>query len=161
VFLIGDTSKVWIVAYVRETDVAKVQIGERLMFKVLTQPDRVFETRIDYVAPGIDPDNRRLLVRATVDNADGLLKPEMFASVTIVDSDGELMPAVPLEAVIYEGSNAHVWVVGDDQGVELRQIKLGQSSARLIQVLDGLRPGEKIVTRGSLFIDRMAVAKQT
>lgn len=161
VFLIGDTSKVWIVAYVRETDVAKVQIGERLMFKVLTQPDHMFETRIDYVAPGIDPDNRRLLVRATVDNADGLLKPEMFASVTIVDSDGELMPAVPLESVIYEGSNAHVWVVGDDQGVELRQIKLGQSSARLIQVLDGLRPGEKIVTRGSLFIDRMAVAKQT
>jgi cobalt-zinc-cadmium efflux system membrane fusion protein len=138
-----------------------VQIGERLMFRVMTQPDRVFETRIDYVAPGIDPDNRRLLVRATVDNEDGLLKPEMFASVTIVDSDGEPMPAVPLEAVIYEGSNSHVWVVGDDQCVELRQIKLGQSSGRLIQVLDGLRPGEKIVARGSLFIDRMAVAKQT
>ncbi|EAQ37599.1 Secretion protein HlyD [Nitrobacter sp. Nb-311A] len=161
VFLIGDTSKVWIVAYVRETDVAKVQIGERLVFRVMTQPDRVFETRVDYVAPGIDPDNRRLLVRATVDNTDGLLKPEMFASVTIVDSDGEPMPAVPLEAVIYEGSNAHVWVVGDDQSVELRQLKLGQSSGQLIQVLDGLRPGEKIVTRGSLFIDRMAVAKQT
>ncbi len=159
--LIGDTSKVWIVAYVRETDVAKVQIGERLVFKVMAQPDRVFETRIDYVAPGIDPDTRRLLVRATVDNADGFLKPEMFASVTIVDSDGEPMSAVPLEAVIYEGSNAHVWVVDDDQGVELRQIKLGQSSGRLIQVLDGLRQGEKIVTRGSLFIDRMAGARQT
>lgn len=159
--LIGDTSKVWIVAYVRETDVAKVQIGERLLFKVMAQPDHAFETRIDYVAPGIDPDNRRLLVRATVDNADGLLKPEMFASVTIVDSDGEPMPAVPLEAVIYEGSNAHVWVVGDDQYIELRSIKLGQSSGRLIQVLDGLQLGEKIVTRGSLFIDRMASAKQS
>lgn len=159
--LIGDTSKVWIVAYVRETDVAKVQIGERLTFKAMAQPERVFETRIDYVAPGIDPDNRRLLVRASVDNADGLLRPEMFASVTIVASEGAPMPAVPLEAVIYEGSNAHVWVVGDDQSVELRPITLGQSSGRLIQVLDGLQPGEKIVTRGSLFIDRMAVAKQT
>jgi cobalt-zinc-cadmium efflux system membrane fusion protein len=161
VFLIGDTSKVWIVAYVRETDVAKVRIGERLTFKVLTQPDRVFETRIDYVAPGIDPDSRRLLVRASVDNADGLLKPEMFASVTIVTSDGRPTPAVPLDAVIYEGSNARVWVVGDDHSVELRQIKLGQSSERMIQVLDGLQAGEKIVTRGSLFIDRMTTAKQT
>ena len=161
VFLIGDTSKVWIAAYVRETDVAKVRIGERLTFKVLTEPDRVFETRIDYVAPGIDPDSRRLLVRASVDNADGLLKPEMFASVTIVTSDGKPTPAVPLDAVIYEGNNARVWVVGDDHSVELRQIKLGQSSERMIQVLDGLHAGEKIVTRGSLFIDRMTTAKQT
>jgi cobalt-zinc-cadmium efflux system membrane fusion protein len=63
--------------------------------------------------------------------------------------------------VIYEGSNARVWVVGDDHSVELRQIKLGQSSERMIQVLDGLHAGEKIVTRGSLFIDRMTTAKQT
>jgi cobalt-zinc-cadmium efflux system membrane fusion protein len=160
-FLIGDTSKVWIVAYVRETDVAKVRIGERLTFRVLTQPDRSFETRIDYVAPGIDPDSRRLLVRASVDNADGLLKPEMFASVTIVASEGTPTPAVPLAAVIYEGSNARAWVVGNDQSVELRQITLGQPDGRLIQVLDGLHPGERIVTRGSLFIDRMTVAKQT
>jgi cobalt-zinc-cadmium efflux system membrane fusion protein len=161
VFLIGDTSKVWIVAYVRETDVAKVRIGERMTFKVLTQPDRLFETRIDYVAPGIDPDSRRLLVRASVDNAEGLLKPDMFASVTIVANDGTPAPAVPLDAVIYEGSNARVWVVGDDQSVELRQIKPGQSSERMIQVLDGLRPGEKIVTRGSLFIDRMTAVQKT
>lgn len=161
VFLIGDTSKVWITAYVRETDVAKVKIGERLIFKVLTQPDRSFETRIDYVAPGIDPDSRRLLVRASIDNADGLLKPEMFASVTIVTSEGTPTPAVPLEAVIYEGSNARVWVVGDDQSVELRQVKLGQTDNGLIQVLGGLNVGEKIVTRGSLFIDRMTVANRT
>lgn len=161
VFLIGDTSKVWIAAYVRETDVAKVKIGERLIFKVLTQPDRLFEARINYVAPGIDPDSRRLLVRASVDNADGLLKPEMFASVTIVTSEGTPTPAVPLEAVIYEGSNARVWVVGEDQSVELRQVMLGQSDGRLIQVLDGLNAGEKIVTRGSLFIDRMTVANRS
>ncbi|ABE64031.1 secretion protein HlyD [Nitrobacter hamburgensis X14] len=161
VFLIGDTSKVWITAYVRETDVAKVRIGERLTFTVLTEPDRLFETRIDYVAPGIDPDSRRLLVRASIDNVDGLLKPEMFASVTIVTSEGRPTPTVPREAVIYEGSNARVWVASDDRSVELRQIRLGESDGRLIQVLDGLNPGEKIVTRGSLFIDRMTASKQT
>lgn len=160
-FVIGDTSKVWIVAYVRESDVARVRIGQRLTFKVLSQPARVFETRIDYVAPSIDPDSRRLLVRAGIDNADGWLKPEMFASVTIVTSEGGPTPAVPLEAVIYEGAKARVWVVGDDQTVALREVRLGQTSGRLIQVLDGVSAGEKIVTRGSLFIDRMTASGQS
>lgn len=159
--LVGDTSRVWVVAYIRETDASKVRPGQRLSFRVLAEPDRVFETRIDYVAPGIDPDNRRLLVRASIDNADGLLKPEMFASVSVVVDEGQSMPAVPLDAVIYEGSNARVWVVTDDRSVEQRQIKLGQSSGRLIQVLGGLDVGEKIVTRGSLFIDRMTAAGQS
>jgi len=65
---------------------------------------------------------------------------------------------VPREAVIYEGDVARVWVTRDDQALELRQIKLGLSSGRLIQVLDGLVPGDKIITKGSLFIDRMAIS---
>lgn len=161
IFLIGDTSKVWLAAYVRESDAAKVQPGQRLTFKVMPQPDRIFDARIDYIAPGIDPDSRRLLVRATVDNPDGMLKPEMFASVTIVAAEGMPQPAVPLEAVIYEGNSARVWVVRDDRSVELRQVRLGLSSGRLIQVLSGVEPGEQVITRGSLFIDRAAAANQT
>ncbi len=160
-FLIGDTSKVWLAAYVRESDAAKVRLGQRLTFKALTYPDRSFEARIDYVAPAIDPDTRRLLVRATFDNPDGLLKPEMFANVTIVADEGQPTPTVPRNAVIYEDSTARVWVVHDDRSVELRRIRMGLVSDRLIQVLEGLRPGERIVTRGSLFIDRMTASNQT
>lgn len=161
VFLIGDTSKVWLSAFVRESDAAKVRRGQRLTFKVLTHPDRAFESRIDYIAPAIDPDTRRLLVRATLDNPDGLLKPEMFANVTIIADEGQPTPAVPRSAVIYEDSTARVWVVRDDRSVELRRIRLGLVSDGLIQVLEGLRPGERIVTRGSLFIDRMTASNQT
>jgi cobalt-zinc-cadmium efflux system membrane fusion protein len=161
VFLIGDTSKVWLAAYVRETDAAKVKLGNRLTFKVLTYPDRLFAAKIDYIAPAINPESRRLLVRARIDNADALLRPEMFASVTVTVDEGQPTSGIPLEAVIYEGSNARIWVVRDDRSLELRQIKLGLSDGGLVQVLDGLNPGEKIVTRGSLFIDRMTVANRT
>ncbi len=160
-FLIGDTSKVWLAAFVRESDAAKVRRGQQLAFKVLTHPDHTFESRIDYIAPAIDPDTRRLLVRATLDNPDGLLKPEMFANVTIIADEGQPTPAVPRNAVIYEDSTARVWAVRDDRSVELRRIRLGLVSDRLIQVLEGLQPGERIVTRGSLFIDRMTAANQT
>jgi cobalt-zinc-cadmium efflux system membrane fusion protein len=96
-------------------------------------------------------------VRASIDNSAGLLKPEMFANVTVAVTD-ESTPtaAVPREAIIYEGDLARVWVAIDDQSLELRQIELGISNGRLIQVLRGVIPGEKVVTRGSLFIDRAA-----
>ena len=83
VFVVGDLANLWLTAFVRETDAGKVAVGEELSFTVLAYPERVFRGTIDYVAASIDPASRRLMVRATIDNSDGLLKPEMFASVTI------------------------------------------------------------------------------
>jgi cobalt-zinc-cadmium efflux system membrane fusion protein len=158
VFVIGDLSSVWLTAYVRETEAPHVKLGQTLRFKVLSYPDRVFTANVSYVASSIDPNTRRLLVRATIDNPDGVLRPEMFANVTIVTGQGDSSIAVPRIAVIYEGQSARVWVANDDKSLELRNVKLGLVSGSYIQVLEGLKPGEKVVTRGSLFIDREASA---
>jgi cobalt-zinc-cadmium efflux system membrane fusion protein len=161
VFSIGDISKVWLVAYVRETDASKLKLGETVTFTVLAEPDRTFEGKVDFVASSIDPASRRITVRADIDNSEGRLKPEMFARVTLVVDESGPTTAVPREAVVYEGSLARVWVARDDQAIELRQVKLGLVSGGSIQVLTGLAPGEKIVTRGSLFIDRMAASRSS
>jgi cobalt-zinc-cadmium efflux system membrane fusion protein len=123
---------------------------------VLAHADRVFEAQINYVSTAIDPNSRRLMVRATLDNPDGLLKPEMFASVTIAAGESGPTPAVFREAVIYEGDAARVWVVGEAGAVVLRQIKTGLTNGRMVQVTDGLNPGDGVITKGSLFIDRAA-----
>jgi len=161
VFLIGDISKLWLIVSVHESDASQVKLGEPIRFTVLAYPDRVFEAKINYVATSIDPHSRRLMVRANIDNSEGLLKPEMFASVAVVSEEGAPTPAVPREAVIYEGDATRVWVATGDQAVELRQIKLGLTGGRLVQVIEGLAPGEKIVTRGTLFIDRIAGSNQS
>lgn len=158
VFIIGDLSSVWLTAYVRETEAPHVKLGQTLRFKVLSYPDRVFTANVSYVASSIDPNTRRLLVRATIENPDGVLRPEMFANVTIVTGQGDTSIAVPRIAVIYEGQSARVWVANDDKSLELRNVRLGLVSGSYIQVLEGLKPGEKVVTRGSLFIDREASA---
>lgn len=160
-YSIGDVSKVWLVAYVRESDATKVAVGQKLEFSVLAYPDRVFAAKVDYVAASLDPSSRRLMVRANIDNPDGLLKAEMFASVAVIVDDNGPMTAIPREAVVYEGSVARVWVARDDQAIELRPVKVGLVGGGLVQVLDGLAPGEKIITRGSLFIDRMASNPQS
>ena len=161
VLMIGDLSTVWLAAYVRESDADKVKVGQPVKFTVLAQPGRVYEAQIKYVDASIDPASRRRMVRAEISNTDGLLSPEMFATVKIVVGEDASTPAVPIGAVIYEGEAAHVWAVNDDRSVELRPVSLGLSNDRLIQVLAGLRPGEKIITKGSLFIDRMAAALQS
>jgi cobalt-zinc-cadmium efflux system membrane fusion protein len=81
VFVIGDLSTVWLTAFVRETEAEGVALGQEISFSLLALPDREFKARIDYVSAAIDSSTRRLLVRATIDNRDGLLKPKMFANV--------------------------------------------------------------------------------
>jgi len=156
VYVIGDLSEIWLVAFVRETDAGVVSIGQDVSFSVLSLPSHPFKARIDYVAAAIDPNTRRLLVRATVDNKEGLLKPEMFANVTIYSGGDHKAVGVPKEALIYEGEQVHIWVAHDDKSIELRRIKTGLTNGNLVEVDGNLKPGEQIVTRGSLFIDRAA-----
>lgn len=160
VFIIGDLTTVWVVAYIRESEAPSVHIGQAIYFTVLAYPERQFPANISYVAAALDPTTRRLLVRATVNNSAGLLKPEMFASVTILTGEGDSAVAVPREAVIYEGPTARVWVVRDDnKAIELRRIKVGLTSGNMVEVMEGLSRGDRVITKGSLFIDRLATAE--
>jgi len=156
VFVIGDLSTVWVTAFVRESNAAAVSVGQDMLVNVIALPGQPLRARIEYVAAAIDPNTRRLLVRATIDNSKGLLKPEMFANVTIYSAGDHEASAVPKEALIYEGDQVHIWVAHDDKSVELRQIKIGLVNSDLIEVTSNLKPGERVVTRGSLFIDRAA-----
>jgi cobalt-zinc-cadmium efflux system membrane fusion protein len=156
VFVIGDLSTVWLTAFVRETESSAVSVGQEISFSVLALPGRALTARINYVSAAIDPSTRRLLVRATIDNPGGLLKPEMFANVTIYSAGDHPAVGVPKQALIYEGDQVRVWVAHDDKSIELRQIKTGLSNGDLVEVKGNLKPGEQIVTKGSLFIDRAA-----
>ena len=155
-YVIGDLSTVWLTAFVRESEAADVRLGQNIEFTVLALPGRTFKAKIDYVAAAIDPTTRRLLVRATMDNRDDLFKPEMFANVTIFSGDDHPSVGVPKQALIYEGEHVRLWVASDDRSLELRDVQTGLSNGNLVEVRSGLKAGEKVVTKGSLFIDRAA-----
>jgi cobalt-zinc-cadmium efflux system membrane fusion protein len=156
VFVIGDLSTVWLTAFVRESEAADIKLGQEINFAVLALPGRSFKTNIDYVSAAIDPSTRRLLVRATIDNKEGLFKPEMFANVTIFAGADHTSVGVPKQALIYEGERVRLWVAHDDRSLELREIRTGLTNGDLVEVRTNLKAGEKVVTRGSLFIDRAA-----
>jgi len=156
VFVVGDLQTVWLTAFVRESEAAGVGVGQDMDFTVLALPGRTFKARVDYVSAAIDPSTRRLLVRATIDNKDGVFKPEMFANVTIYAGEDHPSLGVPKQALIYEGDRVRLWVAGDDKTIELRDIQTGLTNGNLVEVRNNLKAGEKIVTKGSLFIDRAA-----
>ncbi|MEJ0069239.1 MAG: efflux RND transporter periplasmic adaptor subunit [Pseudomonadota bacterium] len=154
VFVLGDLSTVWLIASVKETDVPYIKAGQPVSVHVLAYPDREFAAKIVNVGSTIDPTSRRLQVRAEVENPDNMLKPEMFAEFSITVGTEVESPAVPVNAVVYEGDKARVWVQTADNRFASRAVELGIQDRRMVQVLRGLEAGDKVITRGSLFIDR-------
>jgi len=156
VYTIGNLSTVWLIANVRETDAPLMHVGEPVEVHVLAFPGRVFNAKISWVAPSIDSNTHRLSVRADVENPRGELKPGMFANFSIITGEAASAPAVPQRAIVYEGDTARVWVAEDDGTIAARSIRTGRIADGMVEILAGVSSGEKVVTRGALFIDRAA-----
>lgn len=156
VYTIGNLSTVWLVANVREDDAPLIERGQRLEVRVPALAGRVLEATVTAVGATVDPVTHRVPVRATLENPDGKLKPGMFANFSIVTSAATRSPAVPEESVVREGDEARVWVLEGARRIGLRRIRTGRVHDGMVEVLGGLKPGEQVVTRGSLFIDRAA-----
>jgi membrane fusion protein, heavy metal efflux system len=156
VYTIGDLSTVWLIANVREEDAPLIRLGEPVEVSVPAYPGRIFRATVSYIAASIDPNTHMLPVRADVANPDGALKPVMFAHFRILTGSAALKPAVPEEAIVHRGDEEWVWMVGKDDTLRARQIRTGEVQDGLAEILGGVAAGEKIVTGGSLFVDRAA-----
>ncbi|MDD5250934.1 MAG: efflux RND transporter periplasmic adaptor subunit, partial [Rhodocyclaceae bacterium] len=156
VFTIGDLSTVWLVANVRESDAPALHLGQPAEVTVLALPGRTFKAKISWIGAAVDANTHRLPVRAEVQNKDGLLKAMMFASFSIATSEPAQAPAVPESALVYEGEKTRVFVAGSDGSLAAREVRSGRRQDGMIEIVDGLRAGERIVTAGTLFIDRAA-----
>jgi cobalt-zinc-cadmium efflux system membrane fusion protein len=154
VYTIGDLSRVWLIANVREADAGSVRLGQSVEVRVLALSGRVFNATIAWIAPSVDPSTRRLPVRANIDNPDGILKPNMFATFSIITGEAATAPAVPQGAIVYEGDTARVWVAGADRTLSSREVRVGRTSDGMVEIQSGLSPAEMVITRGAIFIDR-------
>jgi cobalt-zinc-cadmium efflux system membrane fusion protein len=156
-YTVSNLAKVWLVGNVRDADAVAARPGQRVQVKVNALPGQIFNAKVDYVSPTVDPATHRVAVRATLDNPGMALKPQMFAQFEVITGAAQKSTVVPEDAVIFEGDQARVWVADPStKTLGLRQIKAGQVVGDQVQVLSGLTPGEWIVTSGSLFIDRTA-----
>lgn len=156
-YTVADLSTMWLKAYVPETDIAFVKVGQEIEVRVSALPERVFKARITAVGAASDAQTRRVIVRSEIPNPDGLLKSEMFATFQIRASTDESL-AVPMNAVVREGDVAVVWVEQPDDAplFKRRKVTIGIEQNDRIEIRSGLSPGERVAARGAIFIDNEA-----
>ncbi len=153
-FSVSDLSTVWLTAQAPESSVGKVRLGATVSVSTPAWPGRMFQAKVTYVAPTLDPDTHRLPVRAVIANADGALKPDMFAQFRIDSGLIGKNPAAPESAVIREGDTARVWVLDPDGALRIRPVVAGVLQDGMVQILQGLKAGERVVSKGALFVDQ-------
>jgi cobalt-zinc-cadmium efflux system membrane fusion protein len=157
-FAVSDLSTMWLVAKVPETEIGRIRIGQSVEAQLPAYPGEIFAARVSYIGPAVDPATHRVIVRAEIENPGGRLKPEMFANFRIKLTEPEIAPAVPVAAIVRDIDAAEVWVEGNDGRYAMRKVKLGLEQDGLVHVLDGLKPGDKVVTRGAVFLSNALVA---
>jgi cobalt-zinc-cadmium efflux system membrane fusion protein len=158
-FTIGDLSSVWINADVYEANLPEIRIGAPATITIAAYADRQFPARIAAINPTVDPSTRTIHVRCSVANSEGLLKPEMFASIRIGHAAKHKVPTVPSTAVLTQGLNSFV-LKEESEGLFRRQpVKSGRELHGYTVIEQGLAENDRVVTSGALLLSNGLTGK--
>lgn len=151
-YRIADLSHLWIIADIYEYEAPLVKVGQEARVSFAYEPGESFTATVNYIYPVLDPTTRTIKVRLAAKNPHLKLKPDMFANVEITAISGKRL-AIPTEAVLDSGLRKIVYVEKKPGVYEMRDVKLGVSGELYVEVLSGIRKGEKVVTSGNFLID--------
>jgi len=151
-FVVSELSTLWAIAEVDETHLARLRVGRPVSIRVAAYPDDAFPGTLTFIADSVNSKTRRLTVRAAVANPDGRLKPEMFATITIGESDPRRATVVPREAIQTVDGADVVFVTVDGQRFTPVRVTAGTEGEDGVEILSGLNGDSRIVTRGSFVL---------
>ncbi len=163
-FEMGDLSRLWFHAEVYERDLPDIRLGQKAVIRTPTVPGREFEGVVTFIDPNFDPRTRSTKVRIEVDNplAEGdarglprVLPHRAYAEADIIARLGEAL-VVPRSAVLRDGRRSIVYVESASGEYEQRAVKTGRVGDEGIEILEGLKDGERVVAQGNLMIDAEA-----
>ncbi len=151
-YTITDLTKVWIVADVFEADASLIHANQIVTIESSYGLPGVLKGIVDYIQPQIDPVTRTLKVRINAENPRMALKPDMFVDVNFRIA---LPPrvTVPMDAVLDSGLKKTVFVDRGNGYLEPREVRTGEHFGDRIEILEGLKVDERIVTAGTFLID--------
>lgn len=153
---IADLSRVWITAEIPESLADAVSQGRRAQARLTGMPQKLFEGRVDYVYPNLDPTTRTVRARVVFDNANGALKPGMYGRMTLLASGQHQALLIPSESVIRTGKRTVVIVAEGPGSFRPAEVTLGPEHEGQTVVLSGLEEGQNVVASGQFLIDSEA-----
>src|SRR5574341_347661 len=159
-FEIADLSTLWIFADIYEQDLPRVHKGMKAQVEVTPYPREMFPATLTEIFAVVDAQTRTVKARLEVKNVSGKLKPEMFASVHLTTELGGSTIKVPASAILGETEKHFVFVAANYSTFEKREVRTDAETRDIVEVLDGLATGERIVVRGGFFF-KSELAKET
>jgi len=152
-YMVVDLSQVWVYADVYEYELPWIKVGDEVEMSLASVPGKIFSGRLGYIYPYAEAKTRTTKVRVIFDNPDQLLRPDMFAEVTIHSDVNKNSIVIPAQAVIRSGARSQVFVVTEPGKFEPRLVTLGIESSGKVAVLSGLTEGEEVVTSAQFMVD--------
>jgi cobalt-zinc-cadmium efflux system membrane fusion protein len=151
-FTVADLDVLQVVADVYERDLDLVHQGQVATVTVEAYPGASFPAAIAAIGDVVDPITRTIKVRAWVNNELHKLKPEMFARLNIDVGNGGSFIALPKEAVLEIDGKEYVYVAEGENHFVKHEVKVGTASGDQVRILEGLSPGERVVTKGAILL---------
>lgn len=148
---VADLSRVWVEAQVYSHELPLLREGISVDVRLPDVPQRVWRGQVSYISPILETDTRTARVRVELDNSDGFLRPDLYAEMRVAVPLGKRL-LVPEDSVLYSGANRVVFVDLGDGRLQPRRVKTGLASGGWIEILEGVREGETIVTSGNFLI---------
>jgi cobalt-zinc-cadmium efflux system membrane fusion protein len=152
IFTISDPTNLWVIAEIKERDIGAVKVGQEARFSVISYPGESFHGKVVRIANEVEKESRTLEVRIEVDNSDGRLKPGMFADVAITTDVLQNVLVIPDAALQTDEDRQVVFVAVGEHKFQKRIVKLGLEEEGKVQVLEGLKQGDKVVSEGSFIL---------
>jgi cobalt-zinc-cadmium efflux system membrane fusion protein len=153
-FVVTDPSRLWVQLDVAENDLRLLKRGQGIIIRSQGLPDDNFAGRVDNISESLDPATHTVKVRGSVDNPGRKLKAEMFVTVELPGA-GPSELQVPSKAIFLRG-NRHFLFIEEKPGIyRRREVKVGDEQGGRVAVVNGISPGDRVVSEGSLLLEQM------
>ena len=151
-FTISDLNNVWVQANVYEANIGKVHEGDEVDVTTISYPDKVFKGKVDKLMNVLDPTSKVMKMRIVLNNPGYLLKPQMFATVTVNNSEHKQAISVPSGALIFDHSQYYVIIIKGKKDVQIRPVEVISINGQTSYIKSGLSPGEHVIGSDALLI---------
>jgi cobalt-zinc-cadmium efflux system membrane fusion protein len=151
-FTISDLKNVWVLANVYESNISKVHLGDEVNVTTLAYPDRVFKGKIDKIFNVLDPTNKVMKIRVVLSNDDYALKPEMFASVNVVNKTSQDALCIPSSALIFDHSQYYILVYKSRSDIKIIPVNVINSNGNKSYISGNVKVGDAIISTNVVLI---------
>lgn len=151
-FTISNLKDVWVWANVFETDIPKIKEGSSVQVTTLAYPGKTFSGKIDKISEVLDPSNKALRVRITLQNDGLLLKPEMFAKVQVSNTENTTATSIPTSALISQNGKDFVVVYNSASDMKVAPVTILKTLGDITYLQDGVTPGQLLVVKNQLLL---------